>query len=79
MAHSRPTIVEPVVGQVRALSRCRAQVIVQMQLRTKFRFYTRSRIQSYNRLVLRVAVWRFQPPPEDVRRCLESPEFEFLQ
>jgi hypothetical protein len=50
-----------------------------MQLRAMFSLYTRARIQSYTRMVLRFAVWRFQPPHEDVRRCLESPEFEFLQ
>jgi hypothetical protein len=32
-----------------------------------------------NRMVLHVSVWRFQPPTEDVSRCLESPEFECLK
>jgi hypothetical protein len=33
----------------------------------------------WNRLVLRFSVWRQQPLAEAVDRCIESPEFEFLQ
>lgn len=31
------------------------------------------------RVAFRISIWRFQPSADAVRRCLECPEFEFLQ
>jgi hypothetical protein len=33
----------------------------------------------HKRMVVRIRIWRYQPPEEAIDRCLSSPEFEFLK